>query len=167
MEPQTSKAYSGGAIDNWYAPNITSDPAQGIGRWSEDELVQYFQTGATRGKGVVVGPMAQVVHDSLSHLSDSDLQAIAAYVKSIPPSRVIRPTGRPAKSGLIPRVRTSMSNIAASATSWTAGAGRAQGRRSRAMAQSRPKGRRMSSASSLADILRQGPSPRCRRSERR
>ena len=65
MEPQTSKAYSGGAIDNWYAPNITSDPAQGIGRWSEDELVQYFKTGATRGKGVVVGPMAQVVHDSL------------------------------------------------------------------------------------------------------
>ena len=96
MEPQNSKAYSGGAIDNWYAPNITSDPAQGIGRWSEDELVQYFKTGATRGKGVVVGPMAQVVHDSLSHLSDSDLQAIAAYVKSIPPLasyKADRPSG--------------------------------------------------------------------------
>ena len=116
MEPQTSKAYSGGAIDNWYAPNITSDPAQGIGRWSEDELAQYFKTGATRGKGVVVGPMAQVVHDSLSHLSDGDLQAIAAYVKSIPPLESYK-TGRPAKLGLIPRVRTSMSNIAASATS--------------------------------------------------
>jgi mono/diheme cytochrome c family protein len=96
MEPQNSKAYSGGAIDNWYAPNITSDPAQGIGRWSEEELVQYFKTGATRGKGVVVGPMAQVVHDSLSHLSDSDLQAIAAYVKSIPPLatyKADRPSG--------------------------------------------------------------------------
>ena len=94
MEPQNSKAFSGGSIDNWYAPNITSDPAQGIGRWSEEELVQYFKTGATRGKGVVVGPMAQVVHDSLSHLSDSDLQAIAAYVKSDPAPRQLQ--GRPA-----------------------------------------------------------------------
>jgi mono/diheme cytochrome c family protein len=96
MESQTSKAYSGGAIDNWYAPNITSDPAQGIGRWSADELAQYFKTGATRGKGVVVGPMAQVVHDSLSHLSDGDLQAIAAYVKTIPPLesyKADRPSG--------------------------------------------------------------------------
>ena len=96
MEPQNSKAFSGGSIDNWYAPNITSNPSQGIGRWSEDELVQYFKTGATREKGVVVGPMAQVVHDSLSHLSDSDLQAIAAYLKSIPPLvsyKASRPSG--------------------------------------------------------------------------
>jgi hypothetical protein len=85
MEPQNSKAFSGGAIDNWYAPNITSDPEQGIGRWSEEEMVQYCKTGATRGKGVVVDPMAQVVHDSLAHLSDGDLQAIAAYIKSVPP----------------------------------------------------------------------------------
>ena len=91
MEPENSKAFSGGSIDNWYAPNITSDPAQGIGRWSEEELVQYFKTGTARGKGVVVGPMAQVVHDSLAHLSDSDLQAIAAYVKSIPPLASYKP----------------------------------------------------------------------------
>jgi hypothetical protein len=52
----------------------------------------------------------------LSHLSDGDLQAIAAYVKSIPPLESYK-TGRPAKLGLIPRVRTFMSNIAASATS--------------------------------------------------
>jgi mono/diheme cytochrome c family protein len=95
MEPQNSKAFSGGSIDNRYAPNITSDPAQGIGRWSEEELVQYFKTGAIRGKGVV-GPMAQGVHDSLAHLADSDLQAIAAYVKSIPPLasyKADRPSG--------------------------------------------------------------------------
>jgi mono/diheme cytochrome c family protein len=48
------------------------------------------------GKGVVAGPMAQVVHDSLSHLTDSDLQAIAAYVKAIPPLasyKADRPSG--------------------------------------------------------------------------
>jgi mono/diheme cytochrome c family protein len=36
-------------------------------------------------KGVVAGPMAQVVHDSLSKLTDSDLHAIAAFLKSVPP----------------------------------------------------------------------------------
>ena len=51
MEPQNSKAFSGGSIDNWYAPNITSDPAQGIGRWSEGDLVQYFKTGTDPRKG--------------------------------------------------------------------------------------------------------------------
>ncbi len=91
MEPQNSKAYSGGSIDNWYAPNITSDPAEGIGRWSEGDLVKYFKTGADPGKGVVVGPMAQVVYDSLAHLTDSDLQAIAVYVKSIPPLASYKP----------------------------------------------------------------------------
>ena len=96
MEPLDSKAFSGGAIDNWYAPNITSDPAQGIGRWSEGQLVEYFKTGTAPGKGVVVGPMAQVVHDSLSHLTDSDLHAIAVYLKSVPPLasyKAERPSG--------------------------------------------------------------------------
>jgi mono/diheme cytochrome c family protein len=91
MEPENSKAFSGGSIDHWYAPNITSDPAEGIGRWSEGDLVKYFKTGADPGNGVVVGPMAQVVHDSLAHLTDSDLQAIAAYVKSIPPLQSYKP----------------------------------------------------------------------------
>ena len=131
MEPENSKAFSGGSIDHWYAPNITSDPAEGIGRWSEGGLVKYFKTGTDPGNGVVVGPMAQVVHDSLAHLTDSDLQAIAAYVKSIPPLKATSPTGPAAKLGLMLRVRTSIFNIAASAISWTAGAGRTRCQRSR------------------------------------
>ena len=66
MEEIVSRAFAGGAIDNWYAPNITSDPTEGIGAWSEDDLVRYFKTGMHGDKGVVAGPMAQVVHDSLS-----------------------------------------------------------------------------------------------------
>ena len=85
MQPVASKAYSGGQVDDWYAPNITSDVKRGIGRWSEDELVQYLKTGARAGKGVIVGPMAQVVRDSLSHLTDPDLHAIAVYLKTIAP----------------------------------------------------------------------------------
>ncbi len=85
MQPIESKAFSGGAVDKWYAPNITSDVARGIGHWSNEDLVQYLKTGSAPGKGVVVGPMSEVVHDSLAYLTDEDLQAIVAYLKSTAP----------------------------------------------------------------------------------
>jgi len=74
----------GGKIDNWYAPNITNS-AEGIGSWTEDQLYQFFKKGEVPGKTVAVGPMREVVHDSLSKLSDSDVHAIAAYLKSTKP----------------------------------------------------------------------------------
>ncbi len=91
MEPIRSETFSGGEIKDWYAPNITSDPVRGIGGWSADDLVTYLKTGSAPGKGVAVGPMAQVVHDSLSYLSDGDLHAIAAYLKASPPISSYQP----------------------------------------------------------------------------
>jgi mono/diheme cytochrome c family protein len=85
MEPIESKAFSGGAVDNWYAPNITSDAAHGIGGWSDKDLAEYLKTGSAPGKGVVVGPMSQVVRDSLSYLTDEDRRAIVAFLKSTSP----------------------------------------------------------------------------------
>jgi mono/diheme cytochrome c family protein len=85
MQPETSKRFAGGEIDDWYAPNITSDPVHGIGGWSEDDLVQYLKRGSTTGGRVAGGPMAQVVHDSLAYLNDSDLHAIAIYLKGLAP----------------------------------------------------------------------------------
>ena len=75
----------GGMIDRWYAPNITSDVHDGIGAWTQQELVQFLKTGNVPGKGVAVGPMAETVR-SLSQLTDADLGAIAAYIKSTPPA---------------------------------------------------------------------------------
>jgi len=75
----------GGMIDHWYAPNITSDMREGIGSWTQQELVQFLKTGSVPGKGVAVGPMAETVH-SLSQLTDADLEAITAYLKSTPPA---------------------------------------------------------------------------------
>jgi mono/diheme cytochrome c family protein len=85
MEPVDSKAFSGGAVDNWYAPNITSDAAHGIGGWSDKDLAEYLKTGSAPGRGVAVGPMSQAVRDSLSYLTDEDTRAIVAYLKSTPP----------------------------------------------------------------------------------
>jgi mono/diheme cytochrome c family protein len=81
---EKTKAYQGAVIDGWYAPNITSDTRQGIGGWSNAQLVSYLKTGVAPGKGIVAGPMTQVVTESLSKLTDADLAAIAAYLKSIP-----------------------------------------------------------------------------------
>jgi mono/diheme cytochrome c family protein len=75
----------GGTIDNWYAPNITSDVRDGIGAWTTAEIATYLKTGTAPGKGVALGPMAETIH-SLSALTDADLEAIAAYLKSTPAS---------------------------------------------------------------------------------
>jgi len=85
MAPDNSRAFAGGDIDNWYAPNITSDLSEGIGKWSVDELATLFKNGSVEGKGVVVGKMAQVVHESLTYLTDQDRKAIAIYLKDLPP----------------------------------------------------------------------------------
>ena len=78
------EALQGGVIDNWYAPNITSDVRDGIGGWSNTDIATFLKTGAAPGKGVALGPMAETVH-SLSYLQDADLLAIAAYLKTTPP----------------------------------------------------------------------------------
>jgi mono/diheme cytochrome c family protein len=75
----------GGPIDKWYAPNITSDKDQGIGKFSNEQLFTYLKTGSAKGMGVVVGPMAQTMHESLGKLTDSDLHDIVLYLKSTPP----------------------------------------------------------------------------------
>jgi mono/diheme cytochrome c family protein len=74
----------GGAIEGWYAPNITSDGREGVGNWSTEQIANFLRTGASPGRGVAVGPMADTVQHSLSHLSDEDVAAIAAYLKSVP-----------------------------------------------------------------------------------
>ena len=81
-----SQALGGAEItgQGWFAPNISSDVRQGIGGWSEQELVDYLKTGVASGKAIVAGPMAEVVHGSLSRLTDDDVHAMAAYLKSVP-----------------------------------------------------------------------------------
>src|SRR5690606_33302630 len=63
-------------------PNITPG-SRSVGSWSEADLVSYFQTGFTPDYDSVGGSMVDV-QKNLSHLSDEDLQAIAAYLKAVP-----------------------------------------------------------------------------------
>lgn len=71
----------GYALKGWFAPNITDDKALGLGAWSESDIVHYLRSGHNR-IAAASGPMAEVVEDSSSALQDSDLLAIARYLKS-------------------------------------------------------------------------------------
>ncbi len=95
MEP--SKQYAGARIDTFFAPNISSDLRDGIGGWSEQQVFDYLKTGAAAGKGTVFGPMSEVVHDSLSKLQDSDINAIVAYLKATPDQLPPKPAADPRK----------------------------------------------------------------------
>ena len=60
-------------------PNITP----GKLTWSEAEIVEYLTTGFTPDFDSVGGHMAHVV-DNMAKLPESDRQAVAAYLKSVP-----------------------------------------------------------------------------------
>ncbi len=85
-------ALAGGLIPviGWYAPSLTSDAEAGLGKWEVPEIVQLLQTGVSP-RATVVGPMAEVVQQSLQHLSGPDLGAMAVYLKSLPHTPLEKP----------------------------------------------------------------------------
>lgn len=71
--------------DGEVVPNITPHPATGIGDWSAGDIVTLMKDGLKPNFDDVQGSMAEAIRDSLSHLTDEDLRAVAAYLKSLPP----------------------------------------------------------------------------------
>ena len=66
---------SGSELNEWAVP-----PLRGIDHWSEQEIIDYLQTGRNDKAGVA-GEMTSVVYNSTSHLTDDDVAAIAVYLK--------------------------------------------------------------------------------------
>ena len=84
----------GGEIQNWLAPNNTSDQRSGLGNWSEAEIVEYLRTGRN-ARALAGGPMAEVVEFSTSKLTETDLHAIANYLKHLPAAGLDATTAHP------------------------------------------------------------------------
>jgi mono/diheme cytochrome c family protein len=81
---KTTENLKGGDFgEHWYAPSLTGHLRDGLGEWSAAEIVEYLKTGAN-SKSAAAGPMAEVVKNSTQYLSDSDLNAIATYLKDFP-----------------------------------------------------------------------------------
>ena len=66
-------------------PNITPD-ASGIGQWSQKDIVELLASGLTPDGDSVGGAMAEVVRNT-AELPQSDREAIAEYLKSLPPQQ--------------------------------------------------------------------------------
>lgn len=85
MGAEGSQYLQGGTIGGWHAPDLTANPNQGIGAWSDAQVVQYLKSG-TNDFSVASGEMGVAVNHSLQYLNDADLKAITRYLKSIPAS---------------------------------------------------------------------------------
>lgn len=71
-----------------YAPNITQDQETGIGAWSDEEIARAIREGVRRD-GTVIGPPMPI--PSYREMSDSDVRAIVAYLRTVPPVRNVVP----------------------------------------------------------------------------
>jgi len=75
---------AGGMIDNWHASALNNEYKTGLRAWSKNDIVEFLKTGRTT-RVAALGIMAQVVEKSTQYLTDTDLFAIAEYLKSLPP----------------------------------------------------------------------------------
>jgi mono/diheme cytochrome c family protein len=80
---------TGGQIPQleWYAPDLSTRRGGGLEGWSARDIVDLLQRGQS-AKGAAFGPMAEVVYNSTQHMTDTDLQAMAVYLQSLPPRAV-------------------------------------------------------------------------------
>ncbi len=75
--------FTGGFAEGWWAPSLTGSKRDGIGDWSKEELVEFLRHGRN-DRTAAFGPMTDVIEKSTSHLTESDVSAIAEYIKSLP-----------------------------------------------------------------------------------
>ena len=70
-------------LEGWIAKSLRGDHKDGLGSWSEEQLVQFLKTGRS-DRSAVFGGMSDVVVHSMQYMSEDDLTAIARYLKSLP-----------------------------------------------------------------------------------
>lgn len=77
LDEKSSDYLTGALLNDWAVPSI-----RGVAHWSQDEIVDYLGSGRN-AKASVAGEMTDVVANSTSHMTDEDLHAMAAYLKSL------------------------------------------------------------------------------------
>ncbi len=82
-----------------FAANLTSDPDTGMGVWTEDLFVKAMRTGRHFGTSRPILP--PMPWQSYSQLTDEDLKAIFAYLRTVRPikNHVPEPIEPPASKG--------------------------------------------------------------------
>jgi mono/diheme cytochrome c family protein len=83
LDDNSANFLAGAELDAWYAPSLRGDMRTGLGAWSTKDVGEFLERGHNR-VGSAFGSMTDVINNSTSYLSDSDIQAIAVYLKSLP-----------------------------------------------------------------------------------
>jgi mono/diheme cytochrome c family protein len=73
-------------------PNITPDRATGLGKWTENQIVQLLQSGMKPNMDNVQGLMGEVVDGvaggpGYARVPEAELRSIAKYLRTVPPIR--------------------------------------------------------------------------------
>lgn len=84
MADKASRPLQGAEIDHWFAPNIGGGRYSGLRDWNTTQIVDYLRTGHNDKNVAAVGPMMQTIARGTANLADSDLQAMAVYLKNQP-----------------------------------------------------------------------------------
>jgi mono/diheme cytochrome c family protein len=78
------QAFAGNPVQGMFAPRLDAAERSGLKSWSLEDIAEYLQSG--RNGRSHAGPlMSEVVVNSTSLMSDSDIRAIAIYLKNLPP----------------------------------------------------------------------------------
>lgn len=83
---------SGGEMPqiHWYAPSLLSEYESGLATWRENEVRTLLSTGVSSG-GTTLGPMSDVVANSLQYLNGDDIQAMQVYLQALPHDKATVP----------------------------------------------------------------------------
>lgn len=82
-EVKQGQALAGGTVQGWHVPNITDNPRYGLSNWTVGDISHFLATGESPHVTTAMGPMRDVIHDSLQHLTRGDLRAMAVFLKSL------------------------------------------------------------------------------------
>src|SRR5690606_8223427 len=84
-------------VQGWYAPSLLSRREASVADWEPSRIVALLRDGVAPGASTI-GPMAEVVYGSTQYYDDADLQALAAYLVTLPvvddPAPEPAPVGR-------------------------------------------------------------------------
>lgn len=103
---------SGALIDGWRAKSLRGE-AQGLDSWTREEIVEFLASGRT-DRVAAFGAMADVVSHSTRYMTPGDLDAIAAYLKRLPPA--------PGKLAAFPAKQDTLTDALLDGTARTRGA---------------------------------------------
>jgi mono/diheme cytochrome c family protein len=82
-----------------FTANLTPDQETGLGKWTEEMFFRAMRTGRHEGHGRPILP--PMPYKFVGSLTDDDLGAVFAYLRSVPPvhNRVPRPIDPPDEAG--------------------------------------------------------------------